>query len=214
MRKIIPSAVLAVLLLALAACNSGGKPVQTSGKPEAAQSQTQSSEYLTGRSAFQKLFVSARSFATDIKPYRLESVYTEGSPADQGKAGIWRAQFASPSKRAIKAYTWSGIGGPDAPDRGVSHGTEDTYNPSNRSTHVFDLPFLKIDTDKAFEVAQAHGGDKLTKKNPKQPVTFLLDFDAAANQLIWHVIYGTGINDAKLRVAVDASTGAYIRTEH
>ena len=50
------------------------------------------------------------------------------------------------------------------PERGVSHGTEDTYNPSNSSTHVFDMQFLKIDSDKAFTEAQKHGGEALLEE--------------------------------------------------
>ena len=100
------------------------------------------------------------------------------------------------------------------PERGVSHGTEDSYNPSNSSTRVFDIAFLKIDSDKAFETAQKHGGEALTKKDPKQPVTYILDWNGSTNQLVWHVIYGADVNDAKLRLAVDASSGEFITKEH
>lgn len=207
MRKIL-IAPIALILLMLAACDSNPpKPAQASDKPSA-------TEYITGRAAFQKLFVSARSFAADVKPYRLESIYTPGSPADKGEAGIWRGGFASPTRRSIKGFTWSGLSSPDAPEKGVSHSTEDTYSPSNASTQIWELPFLKIDTDKAYEVAQKQGGDKITAKDPKQPVTFVLDWDKQKGQLVWHVLYGTTPQDAKLRIAVDASTGAYLRTEH
>jgi len=170
-------------------------------------------EYATGRSAFQKLYVSARAFAADVKPYRLQSLYTADAPVEQGKAGIWSAQFASASRRSIKSYTWSGLSGENMPERGVSHGTEDTYNPSNSSTRVFDLAFLKQDADKAFKVAQEHGGAALLKKDPKQPVYFVLDWNGK-NQLVWHVIYGESRNDAKLAIAVDASSGAFLEKEH
>jgi hypothetical protein len=171
-------------------------------------------EYVTGRTAFQKLYVSARAFAGDIQPYQLDSTYTKGSPAKEGKAGIWRAGFASPSKRAIKAYTWSGLSGEDMPDRGVSHGTEDTYNPSNSSTQVFDVQFLKVDSDKALDEALKHGGKKLMDKNPDQPVIYQLRWNGRENKLEWHVLFGADRNDAKLRVVIDASTGRYIGLEH
>jgi hypothetical protein len=169
-------------------------------------------QYETGRLAFQKLFVSARAFAADVQPYRLQSIYTADSPATEGKAGIWSAQFASPSRRSIKSYTWSGVSGENMPDRGVSHGTEDTYNPSNSSTRVFDMQFLKIDSDKAFAEAQKHGGEALMKKDPKQPVTFILEW-SQKNRLVWHVIYGDSRNNAKLAIAIDASSGAFIEKE-
>jgi hypothetical protein len=212
MRKL--STLLCCLVLAMmAGCSSDSKPSNGAGDTKA-EKKAEAPEYLTGRAAFQKLFVSARSFAADIQPYRLQSVYTADAPADKGKAGIWSGYFASPSKREAKSYTWSGVSGDNMPERGVSHGTEDTWNPSNSSAQVWELPYLKVDTDQAFEVAQKHGGDKLMKKNPKQPVTFMLDWDKREGKLIWHVIYGTSVSEASLRIAVDASTGVFLRNEH
>ena len=54
---------------------------------------------------------------------------------------------------------------PDAPSRGISPGSEDNYSPTNSSTQIFDVVFLKTDSDKALEVAQKHGGDKLLAKD-------------------------------------------------
>jgi hypothetical protein len=205
-------AVIILAALVLVSCSS--KPAQQSSNNAAEQKKAQPAEYKTGQQAFQNLYVAARSFAADIKPYRLQSLYTEGAPVQEGKAGIWTAQFASASRAGIKAYTWSGISGEGAPDRGVTHGTEDTYNPSNTSTQVFEVAFLKIDSDKAFAEAQKHGGEKLFKADPKQPVFFILDWSPKENQLIWHVIYGTNRNDAKLAVAIDASSGLFKHIEH
>jgi len=44
-------------------------------------------------------------------------------------------------------------------------------------------------------------------------VMFVLDWDATKNQLIWHVIYGDKPTDAKLRIAVDATSGSFLRME-
>ena len=83
----------------------------------------------------------------------------------------------------------------------------------NSSTQVFDLAFLKVDSDQVYEVAQKHGGEKLTKKDPKQPVFLILDWDARKNTLLWHVIYGTSMDNATLRVAVNATSGQFERIE-
>lgn|SRR5512133_1069290 len=210
MRKIFVVSVALLSTMLFNACESKKEtpPPSAETKPK-----VEAPEYETGRQAFQKLYVSARSLAPDVKPYRLQSIYTPDSPVAEGKAGIWSAQFASPSRRMIKAYTWSGLSGENMPERGVSHGTEDTYNPSNSSTRVFDIAFLKQDADKAFKVAQEHGGAALLKKDPKQPVYFVLDWNGK-NQLVWHVIYGENRNDAKLAIAVDASSGAFLEKEH
>jgi hypothetical protein len=131
----------------------------------------------------------------------------------EGKAGVWRASFASPAKNMMKMFVWSGLTGPDAPEQGVSFSAEDSWSPTNTSTQVFNLGFLMIDSDKAYEVAEKNGGQKLTAKDPKQPVFFVLDWDASKNQLVWHVIYCSSQDEAKLRIAVNASTGEFLRVE-
>ncbi len=206
MRKLTALLTLVLTITFFNACESKKEAPKES---ETAKPQAEPPEYETGRLAFQKLYISARSFAPDIQPFRLQSSYTKGAPVAEGKAAIWHASFASPSKRQLKSYTWSGISGPDMPDRGVTHGTEDEYNPSNSSTRLFDNQFLKIDSDKAFKVADEHGGAALMKKDANQPVNFLLDWNGK-NQLVWHVIFGENRNNAPLIIDVDASSGAYI----
>ena len=200
---------MATLALALmTGCSSEtSKPAQTE-KP-----QPKPAELVSGRPAFQKLYVAARGWARDAQPYRLESSVTADSKGRDGKSALWHAFFASAERKNLKPYLWSGEDIPDGPSRGVSPGTEDTYNPSNASTQVFDIAFLKVDSDKALEVAQKHGGDKILEKNPDIPILYMLDWSRATNELIWHVIYGNSRDDAKLKVEVNASNGDFIRVE-
>jgi len=198
----------AALLLLLSGCSSeSGKPAETA-KPE-----IKAPELITARSSFQKLYVAARGWHQDSTPYRLESSITTDGNGHDGKSAVWRASFASGSTRAAKSYTWSGSNADGAPERGVIPGTEDTYNPSNSSTQVFDMAFLKIDSDQALATAQQHGGDKVLERAPDTPVIYVCDWNHNTNQLVWHVIYGTAREGAKLTVAVDASTGQFIRLE-
>jgi hypothetical protein len=210
MRKLAFACLAALMLFA---CSSNPPAANSSGAPSTSKPAVQPAEYETGRTAFQKMYLSARGWGGDATPFRLQSQFTPDAPAGEGKAGIWRASFASPSKRMMKMFMWSGITGTDAPERGVSFSAEDTWSPNNTSTHPFDVGFVKIDSDKAYEIAQKNGGDKLTKKDPKQAVFFVLDWDAPKNQLVWHVIYGSSQDDAKLRIAVNASTGEFLRIE-
>jgi hypothetical protein len=159
------------------------------------------------------MYISARGWAGDVKLFRLQSQFTSDAPTREGKAGLWRASFASPYKRAMKMFVWSGVIGPDVPERGITFSAEDSWSPSNFSTQTFELGFLKVDSDKAYEVAQKHGGEKLTTKDPKQPVIFVLDWDAQKNELVWHVIYGNSPDEASLRIAVNASSGDFLRVE-
>lgn len=185
------------------------KPAETA-KP----AEPKSPELLTGRVAFQKAYIAAHGWARDAQPYRLESqLTTDGGNGKDGKSAVWRSSFASILQRGVKPYVWSGSAAPDAPSRGISPGTEDSYNPNNSSTQTFDIAFLKIDSDKALEVAQKHGGDKLLAKTPDTPIMYVLDWSRPTSELIWHVIYGDNRDTAKLKVSVNASSGEFIRVE-
>lgn len=194
---------LTLILLSLAiisGCSSQSN--QPAAKPEPPQ-------LLTGRSAVQHLYVAARGWASDARPYQLQSSVVDDFKGRDGKAVVWRAAFASASQRSSKPYMWSGIDSPDAPSRGISPGTQDPYTPGND----FDIQFLKIDSDKAFEIAQKHGGEKVTAENANIPITYLLDWNRSGNNLVWHVIYGNSRNEAKLVADLDASSGEFLRKE-
>jgi hypothetical protein len=202
------AAIVLILLALLTACSSeSGKPAETA-KPEA-----KGPDLITARSAFQKLYVAARGWNQDAKPYRLEATVTSDGNGHDGKWAVWRGSFASPAQRSGKSYTWSGSAADGAPERGVNPGIEDSYSATNSSTQIFDMAFLKIDSDQAFATAQKHGGDKVLEKAADTPVFYVCDWNHNTNQLIWHVIYGASREGAKLTVAVDASTGEFIRVE-
>ena len=200
------SAVFLVLAL-FAGCDSNP------AKPQPSKPEPKPVELLTGRAAFQKVFIAARNYAADVKPFRIESTPSTDGNGHDGKSAIWRASFASAAQHGVKPFIWSGTNAPDAPSRGVSPGNEDTYNPGNASTQIFDVAFLKIDSDQAFAEAQKHGGDKVLEKDSATPVLYVCDWNHNTNELTWHVIYGASRDTAKLTVAVNASTGEFIRVE-
>ena len=197
--------VLGILTL-FTGCSEAPKPATTE-KPKPKET-----ELYTGLYAFHKMYVQARGWARDAQPFQLMSQVNSNSTGKDGKSAVWRASFASPLQHGVKPYSWSGTDAQDAPPRGVDPGTEDTYNPNNSSTQIFDVAFFKIDSEKAFETAQKHGGEKILAQAADTPITYRLDWNRSSNQLIWHVVYGTGSNP-KLRVAVDASSGDFIRVE-
>lgn len=195
------AAILAAGLTVMAGCSSEpSKPAPPAEKP-----QPKPPEQITGSAAFYKCYISARGWAADAQPYRVESEPTTDSKGRDGKAAEWRASFASPSLHTVRPYTWA-LGD-------VSHSVEDAYSPTNSSTQIFNVQFLKTDTDKAFSIAQEHGGENLLQKEPDTPVLYVLEWDRQTNSLLWHVIYGTDRDTAKLRVAVNASTGLFSRVE-
>ena len=127
---------LLAILVTAAMCGCSSQP----GTPAASQpAPTKAPESITGSSAFFKCYIAARGWAQDAQPFRVESA---PSKTGDGKAGEWRSSFASAAQHSTKAFTWS--------NGDISHGTEDTYSPTNSSTQVFNVQFLKVDSDKAF----------------------------------------------------------------
>jgi hypothetical protein len=201
------AAILIVLAL-LAACSSDSNKPTEEAKPE-----VKGPELLTARSGFQKLYIAARGWNPDARPYRIESVVTNDGNGRDGKWAVWRGGFASATQRSAKGYTWSGSAAEGAQARGINPGNEDSYSPTNASMQTWDIQFLKIDSDQALATAMKHGGDKVLEKAPDTPVTYVCDWNHNTNQLIWHVIFGANREGSKLTVSVDASTGEFIRVE-
>jgi len=196
------------LLALLTACSSDSNKAAEEAKPE-----VKGPELLTARSAFQKMYVAARGWNQDARPYRIESVATTDGNGHDGKWAVWRGGFASAAQRSAKTYAWSGSAAPNASSRGINPGIEDSYSPTNASMQTWDIQFLKIDSDQALATAQKHGGDKVLETAPDTPVTYVCDWNHNTNQLIWHVIFGSNREGSKLTVSVDASTGEFIRVE-
>ena len=206
-----------LFLAALAGCSSSTPNTSTETKPAEATPAFQAT-YLTGREALQKMYIAARTWAPDAKPYSLQSIATKDDNGQKGTAGIWGAGFASPSKGKLKVFSWSGIKTDDAPEPGVSSRPDDTYNPANVSTAIFEMTFLKIDSggpekDTALSVANQHGGEKLIKADKNTNVYYSLNWNGRENKLSWRVSFGPDPNQRKLTVDVDATTGTFMKTE-
>jgi len=192
---------LLAILMAAAMCACSSEPTKPA-TPQAAQTQPKALETTTGSGAFFKCYTAARGWAGDVQGFRVES---GPSKTGDGKAAEWRVSFASPAQRTSKAYTWT--------NGDIEHGSEDSYSPGNSSTMVFNYQALKTDTDKAFAVAQKHGGDKVLEKTPDTNVFYVLEWNHLTSTLLWHVIYGPDRDNAVLRIAVNASTGDFSKVE-
>jgi hypothetical protein len=202
------TAAVILLMLLMMGCSSESNKPQEPPKPE-----KKGPELISARSAFQKLYVAAHGWNVDARPYRISSVATSDGNGQDGKWAVWTGSFASPNARAAKTFTWSRSDAQGAPSRGISPSAEYSYSESNASTHIWDMAFLKIDSDQALETAKKHGGDKVLQKAPDTSITYVCDWNHNTNELVWHVLFGPNRENSKLNVAVNASTGEFIRVE-
>jgi len=207
--KTVAWVLLAALLLT--GCSSN-QPSQQQKPAEPAKPAADANKGDAGRMAFQRLYVAARGWARDAMPVGLESQSTKEFPGKDGKAGVWRGTFGSASRQAMKPFTWSGVNSDDAPPPGISPGSEDSFSASNTSTRPFDFNYLKVDSDKAYEIALAHGGKDFIAKNKDAEIRYTLNFDGRSNQLRWIVNMESASAKARpLTVILDATSGTFLK---
>ena len=203
-----------IIALPMTACssseNKASAPATPAATPAAAPKVAEPVLY-TGQESFNRMMGLALKWSPDAQPARLESVLTPEANGQNGKSTIWRGYFASPARRSTKTIVCSGSRRPDAPPFGVSaEGNEGAYNAD--AANLAFLPLLvKTDTDKAFEIAQQHGGDAVVKKDAQQPITYVLLKDRKLNVPVWYVIYGASEKDRKGIGVINATTGDFVR---
>lgn len=203
---LLPVLILAALAL-LSSCSSS-KPASA---PEAAAPapQPKPPALYTGLQAFGCVQGLAQKWALDATPVRFESVINSESNGQGGRATVWKAAFISPSKRLMKYFACSGSRLKDSPPYGPSADIEQPYA-ADVPGMAFQPLLLKIDSDKAYEVAQAHGGDALLKKNPNQEVRYFVLWNPKQHLLQWYVMYGREKESSAGTGIVNALTGAYV----
>jgi len=195
----------------LTSCGStGSKP--TSGElagPAAPTAQKKEPALYTGQRALSCMSSLTAKWAPDAAPVRLESVVNSEASGQDGKATVWKAGFISPSRGKIRFFTCSGSRLPDASPSGASADIEQGYG-ADVAALAFHTFLLKTDSDKAFEIAQAHGGADLLKKDPNQAVSYVLLWNPKQRALFWYVAYGKDKASTVGTGIVNAMTGAYV----
>ena len=200
-----------MLALLLASCSDeSGKPAPASATAHSTSKVAAPPKRETGRVAFQYTFVAARAWRADAQPISLESQPTKAANGLDGTAAVWRGTFGSPSRQAMKSWSWSGGNADDAPPEGINPGGEDSWNPNNVSERTFELPFLKVDSEDALKTALAHGGKKVLANDPDARVKYSLHWDRNRNALLWIVIFQAS---KPLAISVNASSGGFVKVE-
>jgi hypothetical protein len=169
-------------------------------------------EPITGRQAFQQMYVSARGWAPDAQPIQLKSIQLQDVKAPAGKAGAWQCTFVSPGRGRAKMYTWSAVESSGNLHQGVFGGNEESYAPS-RQQQPFLAAAIKTDSDEAYQTAAKKSADFL-KKYPDMPVNFILEWTPRFPNLTWRVLWGESVSTSPYSVFVDATNGQFLEKMH
>lgn len=201
------------LVMLLGGCsNPPANQPATSGKIAEKKPEAKPAEFITGRDAFQRLWVAARNWSPDARPLTVESRPRPGDKRD-GTASVWTASFASAQRGQVRSFLWSGASGEGAPPRGIEPGSVDVYSAGNASTQPFDPAYLQADTDKALATADKKA-PPAAKKDKNGAIRYQLYNDTAKQRLLWRVIYGQSESNAKAVVDISTREGGFVKIEH
>jgi hypothetical protein len=152
----------------------------------------------------------AARWQPDAMPVHMESNLNAESTGRDGKSTVWRAMFASTTRRSNRTFTCSGSRLKEEAPIGVTVSAEIGSSP-DMARSMFQPMLLIVDSDKAFATAQENGGAKILEKNPQQPILYSLDWDGKRRELVWGIMYGSSRSDSKGVGVVDATTGKFLR---
>jgi hypothetical protein len=169
-------------------------------------------EPLTGRQAFQQMYISARGWAPDALGLQLKSLQLSDVKADKGKAAAWQCTFVSLGRSRARVYTWSAVESEGNLHKGVFAGLEESYSES-RQSKPFVIPAFKTDSDEAYAEAVKKSAEYM-KKNPDKPVNYLLELTPRFPDLAWRIIWGDTPATSDYSIFVDATTGAFLERAH
>lgn len=193
------------LLLFLSGCSEAPKTVEQKQPPKPPQA-------LTGRQAFQRIYPQARGWAPDAQPIEIRSVNLAQVKAEPGKAGAWQVTFVSPSRGKAKTYSYSAVEGDGNLHEGVFGGIEEDYTPRGDSS-PFLIAAIQVDSDAAYKTAAERSADYI-KKNPHEPVMFLMEQTRRFPDVTWRVIWGNSVGTSDYSVFVDGTTGKLLQIMH
>lgn len=206
MRLVLPIAVLAGGILTACSNQPPAKP-SDQVKSEAAPAKQEPRLY-TAKECLRMVQGQANLWSADSRLVHIESDLTSESDGKTGRSAIWRFMFISGRRSAMRTFICSGSREPSAPPVGLSEGMD---LPLPRGGMPFDSFLLKVDSDRALEIAHGHGGERILKRNPQQPVTYVVEMAHGETTPHWYVIYGRNLKENKGIGIINATTEKFVR---
>ena len=202
--------VILVTIITVRCSSTPSTPVSTANTTATKPAEPQGPVLYTAQEAFTRLNGFAHKWAVDAMPIHVTSELTSEADGHDGRATIWRAMFASPSRGTVKAFMCSGSKLPDAPAQGTTAAGAEMPLTADLRALFFEPFLLKTDSKQALEVTQKNGGDRVLQKNPKTRINYILEWDRKQNAPLWYVVYGETMKNNKGVGVVNATTGVYL----
>lgn len=212
MERMLLKSLVAVCAIALTACSS--QPTTTTAAKTDADAATKAPagppEAVPAKTAFWEMYKPARTWATDLLCIGLKNGEVNGVKNADGKAGVWIAVFASPSKQQMRTYTYSVAD--QLPDiaKGVTAGMAEPWAGSTKDVMPFQTSDFSVDSDAAFKAASTKAADWLKEKdNAEKPWSLNLGAAERFSAPVWAVTFGN--KKSGYLALVNASTGEVMK---
>jgi hypothetical protein len=199
--SVISSVALAALLVA--GCSKSTAPLVS---PDTADAKASAPAVpVTAKIAFGALYKSARSWSPDVEILRMTPKELTGFKNAEGKAGMWEAVFAAPSKGQYRVYTYSVATVLPEVHKGTSANLALAWAGPSRDAMPIDLALFNVDSDAGYQAAAADAATWL-KKNPGEHLAaFELGSNYKFHAPVWYASWGDKKNG--YIAFVDATSG-------
>jgi hypothetical protein len=164
---------------------------------------------VTAKAAFAPLFKYATGWSGDVKTLKISPHDVPGFQIAAGKAAMWDATFASPSKHESRVYSYSIATVPPDIFKGIEALPPEPWDGTASDAPPIDTSLFTVDSDAAYQAAAADAAAWLAR-NPTKPLTVLdLSSTGESHAPVWYVAWGD--KKSGYTAVVNATTGALFK---
>ena len=209
MTKLIAVIATAIAMLVLFACSETPSTSAGNNSASAKANEAASTAPVPAIAAYWKMYESAYKWAPDQVLLRLEPKDVSAFTTGGGKADIWEATFASPSKHECRQLLYAVTAHPPDIYKGVNVGHAIPWSGVTRDVMPIEKAQFTIDSDAAFNTATDDAAAWLKKNPDKKLSNFQLGNGYSFPAPVWYVMWGD--KKAGHVAYVNATTGKVMK---
>jgi hypothetical protein len=206
-QKVLFTSTVIVAALALSACSEA--PKTTANVPtEAKKEPAKAPEAVTAQLAFYEAYKPARTWATDLLALSVASGEVPNIKNENGKAGLWKVIFVSPSRKEARTFTYAAADSGADIHKGISISDALPWNGATPTSKPFANSEFAVDSDAAYKTALTKA-DAWLQKHPDEKATLRLGNASRFAAPVWYIMWGTTKNG--YAALVNATTGEVLK---
>jgi hypothetical protein len=209
MTKVFSAIAAAIAILLVSACSETPTGTTAANDSSVKASETANSGPVPAIAAYWKMYESAYKWAPDEVLLKLGPKDAAALTSGGGKAEVWEATFASPSKHEYRELIYATAAHPPDIYQGVNVGHAIPWGGVNRDVMPIEKSQFTVDSDAAFKAATDDAKAWLKKNPDKKLSNFQLGNGYSFPAPVWFVMWG----DKKVGYVayVNATTGKVMK---